>query len=206
MVNELSERARKDVIARAEAEMNDAEAQYRQALFRLNAYQNSSGIFDPGAQASETGTLLTQLMAKKLQIDSRLYVLRKSDVEQSPAVEQLKRAEESLSKQIGELRGKLAASETANDNLSKALTRFSQLDTERTLARGLYEAASRNLARARAEALRKSIYVTVFDPPAVPQESLYPRTFATPFLILLGLSVAWAIGTLGWASIEDHRL
>lgn len=206
MVNKLSVRAQHDVIDQANKEVVKAEAEYRSALSELNSYQNSSGIFDPTARATEAGTLLTQLMQQKFSIDTRLYVLRKSSVKNSPAMQQLQRTEASLADQIDELRGKLAATSTENDNLSSSLKKFSELETQLTIAQTLYQTASDNLSKARTEALQKSVYVTVFDEPAVPETSLYPRTFATPFELLIVLSVAWAVCMLIWASVEDHRL
>ena len=73
------------------------------------------------------------------------------------------------------------------------------------LASELYAAARRNLSQAQVDAIRKAVYVTVFVPPTLAQESRYPRRIAMPLLILLGLSVVWGVGALAWASIEDHR-
>ena len=206
LVNELAERSRRDVVARATAEVEQRGTEYRKTLTDLNLYQNSSGILSPQDRASETGTLLTALMAQKLSIDSRLFVLRQSVDDNAPTVKQLQNAHSSLDKQIAELRGQLAAEGSVDQNLSNALNKFSTLETERVVAEGLFEAARRNLESARAEAARKSVYLTVFVDPTVPVESRFPRRVEFPILLLLGLFVVWAIVMLAWASIEDHRL
>lgn len=206
LINELSERARVDIVARAQGEVEKTERNYRKVLSDVNIYQNASGILDPTAQAGETGALLLSLMSKKLEIDSRLFVVSKSMAEEAPSVQQLKRTQTSLQDQIDKLRAELANSRTAGDNLSNTLKRFSELETDRMLASGLYEAARQNLASAQTEAISKSVYVTVFVPPAVPEESRYPARVFTPLMILLGLTIGWAIMALAWASVEDHML
>ncbi len=206
LINELSERARVDIVARAQNEVQKTEGNYRKVLSDLNAYQNASGILDPTAQAGETGALLLKLMADKLEVDSRLFVISNSMADDAPSVQQLKRTQTSLQDQIDKLRSELANSRTAGDNLSNALKRFSELETDRMLAAGLYEAARENLASAQTEAISKSVYVTVFVPPAMPEESRYPARVVTPLMILLGLAIGWAIMALAWASVEDHML
>lgn len=205
LANELSARARGDYVRRAEQEAGERRDSYRKALDQLNALQNSTAILDPQLRATETGTLLTRLLAEKLDIDARLFVFEQQAATDSPTVRQLRRTQEVLQGQIEDLRAQLADSGTANDNLSNAFRRFSELETDRMLASELYAAARRNLAQAQVDAIRKAVYVTVFVPPALAEESRYPERTAMPLLILLGLSVAWGICALAWASVEDHR-
>jgi capsular polysaccharide transport system permease protein len=205
LANELSARARADYVRRAEQEVSERREGYRTALDQLNALQNRTAILDPKLRATETGTLLTNLLAEKLDVDARLFVLEQQAATDSPTVRQLRRTQEALKDQIENLRAELANSGTAADNLSSAFRRFSELETDRVLASELYAAARRNLAQAQIDAIRKAVYVTVFVPPALAGESRYPRRIAMPLLILIGLGVAWGVGALAWASVEDHR-
>jgi capsular polysaccharide transport system permease protein len=205
LANEISMRARTDYVARAEQEVGERQIGYRQALERLNELQNRTAILDPRMQATETGTLLTGLLAQKLEIDARLFVLEQHSATDSPTVRQLRRAQDALKGQIDDLRSQLASSGTADDNLSNSFRRFAELETDRILASELYAVARRNLAQAKVDAIRKAVYVTVFVPPALAEESRYPRRIAMPLLILIGLGVAWGVGVLFWASVNDHR-
>lgn len=206
LANELSIRARTDYVGRAEQEVDERRTDYRAALNRLNELQNRTAILDPKMRATETGTLLTNLLSEKLDIDARLFVLEQQAATDSPTVRQLRRAQDALVSQIGNLRAQLANNGTADENLSGTFRRFEELETDRILASELYAAARRNLARAKVDALRKAIYVTVFVPPALAEESRYPRRIAMPLLILLGLGVAWGVGMLAWACVDDHRI
>lgn len=206
LINELSERAQRDVIARFGKEVDRTAALYKASLAKMNEYQNSSGFLSPEAQATQMGKLLAGLLERKLEIDSRLFVLRQSLAEDSPAYQQLNVTKQSLEEQLQKLQQQIADSRTADENMSRSLLRFSQLETDRRVAEGLYQIARKNFETAQAEALRKALYVVVFVEPNVPQEALYPHRLATPLLILLALTVGWVTIALAWASVEDHRL
>lgn len=206
LANELSLRHRADYVERAEREAGERQADYRAALGRLNSLQNSTSILDPRLRATETGALLTRLVGEKLDIDARLFVLEQQSATDSPTVRQLRRAQDALRSQIAALRAGLADKGTADANLSDAFRRFEELETDRLLASQLYAAARRNLSQAKIDALRKGIYVTVFVPPGLAEESRHPRRVALPLLILLGLVVTWGVAMLVRASVEDHRI
>ena len=109
-------------------------------------------------------------------------------------------------KQIADLRGKLTSTNGGGKTLASSLAKFEQLDLQRQFAEKLYTLAQADLDRARLRAERQSIYLTVFVPPSLPEESRYPRRVAFPILIFLGLAIVWSIGAMIVASVEDHRL
>ncbi|WVT77569.1 capsule biosynthesis protein (plasmid) [Sinorhizobium chiapasense] len=206
LVNELSARAQHDLTARFEAEVNRTAESYRRSLAALNDFQNTAGMLAPEARATETGTLLTGLLARKLELDSRIFVLKESNAQSSPAHQQLVLASKNLETQIEELRNDLAGNSKTDENMASAIQTFSRLETDRRVAESMYEVARKNLETAEAEAMRKAVYLVVFVPPTIPEDSLYPHRFSTPLLLALALTASWLTLALIWASIEDHRL
>lgn len=206
LINELSERAQKDVANRFGKEVERTGEIYRTALLALNDFQNSSRLLSPEAQATETGKLLAGLLQKKLEIDSRLFVLKQTNVENSPSYQQLTLHKQSVEEQIEKLHTELTGTKEADANLAQSLVRYSQLETDRRVAESLYEIARKNLDTAQAQAVRQVLYIVVFVSPNVPQDSLYPHRISTPLLVLLALTIGWTIIALIWASVEDHRL
>ncbi|MCK3780795.1 capsule biosynthesis protein [Ensifer sesbaniae] len=206
LINELSDRVQRDVTERFADEVKRATENYQKTLIALKNFQNTTGILTPEARATEAGSLLAGLLSRKLELDTRLFVLKESDAESSPARQQLVFASRGLEAQIDKLRAELAGNTSADENIASAITSFAALETDRRVAENLYEVARRNLETAQAEAMRKALYIVVFVPPTVPQESLYPHRLSSPLLLLLALSVAWATFALIWASVEDHKL
>jgi capsular polysaccharide transport system permease protein len=204
LINELSERSRNDMIASALVEVERAGKTYGSALIALNRYQQQSGLLSPEDQAAETGKLLTGLLARKLDLDSRLFVIQQSNGSDSPTYRQLVLGRNSVDTQIEEMRSQLTGTE--NRSFANALLEFSRLETDRMVAERLYEVTRRNYEMTLVAAMRKALYLTVFVQPRLPEEALYPRRFMTPLLVLFGAFVLWALMSLIWASVEDHRL
>ncbi|NTF41623.1 capsule biosynthesis protein [Rhizobium sp. AC27/96] len=204
LINELSERARNDIVRSMKADVEKSGKAYGDTLIALNQFQNASGLLSPQTQAKDSGTLLTGLLAQKMEFETRLFVMRQSNAEKSPTYQQLTLAKDSLDAQIEKMKSELTGPENAS--LAKALLEYSRLDTERMIAEKLYESSQKNYDAVLAEALRKTLYLAVFVKPVLPEESIFPRRVSTPLIILLGLIVTWATLSLIWASVEDHRI
>ncbi|MFK0163910.1 capsule biosynthesis protein [Rhizobium sp. NPDC090279] len=204
LINELSERARNDIVQSMKADVQKSGKAYGDTLMALNQFQNASGLLSPQTQAKNSGTILTGLLAQKLEFETRLFVMRQSNAQNSPTYQQLNLAKDSLDAQIEKMRSELTGPENAS--LAKALLDYSRLETDRMIAEKLYESAQKNYDSVLAEALRKTLYIAVFVKPVLPGESIFPRRVSTPLIILLGLIVTWATLSLIWASVEDHRI
>jgi len=204
LINELSERARSDIVRSMKADVEKSGKAYGDTLIALNQFQNASGLLSPQTQAKNSGTLLTGLLAQKMEFETRLFVMRQSNAENSPTYQQLNLAKDSLDTQIDKMKAELTGPENAS--LAKALLDYSRLDTDRMIAEKLYESSQKNYDAVLAEALRKTLYLAVFVKPVLPEESIFPRRVSTPLIILLALLVTWATLSLIWASVEDHRI
>lgn len=204
LINELSERARNDIVQSMKADVQKSGKAYGDTLIALNQFQNASGLLSPQAQAKNSGAILTGLLAQKLEFETRLFVMRQSNAQNSPTYQQLNLAKESLEAQIEKMRAELTGPENAS--LAKSLLEYSRLETDRMIAEKLYESSQKNYDAVLAEALRKTLYLAVFVKPVLPDESIFPRRVSTPLIILLALVVAWATLSLIWASVEDHRI
>lgn len=204
LINELSERARNDIVQSMKADLEKSGKTYSDALLALNQFQHTSGLLSPEAQAKDSGAILTGLLAQKLDFETRLFVMRQSNADGSPTYQQLSLAKDSLDAQIDKMKSGLTGPENAS--LAKALLEYSRLDTDRMIAQKLYESSQKNYDTVLAEALRKTLYLAVFVRPTLPEEAMFPRRISTPLIILLALTVAWATLSLIWASVEDHRV
>lgn len=204
LINEMSVRARNDLLSSVRKEVEMAGKVYGDALAGLSQFQQESGVLSPEAQAQETGKLVAKLLAEKLEVETRQFVARQSSATDSPTYQQLTLARESLDGQIGRLQSQLTGA--ANENLAKALLRYSELETNRMVAEKLYEVSRQAYDSALAETLRKALYVVVFVHPTLPEKSLYPLRIFSPLMTLLGLAVLWSTLLLAWASVEDHRI
>lgn len=204
LVNEMTQRAREDMVGSFRQEVKRTGELYQSALANLNRFRQESGLLSPEMQAQETGKLLTGLLAQKMELESRLFVIQQSNGSNAPAFKQMQLARESLDQQIESLRGEMTGGE--DSSLANVINNYSRVETDRLVTEKLYEAARNAYDLALNAAMRKALYLTVFVQPSLPQESLYPKRISSPLMIFLVLLASWTTLALIWASVEDHRL
>lgn len=206
LVNSISLRARADAMRRAEEEVRRADGSMRLALADLAHFRDAEGIIDPVKSADLTGQLLLELKQEKSKLETELFIASRSTGAEAPGVQSLRARLESVDAQIARLRAELAGKDQSSKNLAAALARFEELEVKRQFAEAMYSFARDGLDRARIAAERQTIYVTVFVPPAMPEEVSYPLRLTFSALIVIGLTIAWATCAMICASIMDHRL
>jgi capsular polysaccharide transport system permease protein len=206
LVNRISDRARRDAMAMSEQEVRRAYEMTQSALADMRSFRDSAGIIDPIQTGTEIGKLLIPLLTEKIRLESELFVASRNLDDDAPTIRALKIRLESTEQQIADLRGKLTSTDSGGKTLAASLAKFEELDIQRQFAEKLYAIAQADLDQARQRANRQSVYLTVFVPPSLPEESRYPRRVAFPILIFLGLTILWSIAVMTLASVEDHRL
>lgn len=206
LVNEVSARARNDAMKRAEGEVRRYENQVRSALVDLRKFRDSEGIISPVESATSTSKLLLALLSEKIRAQSELFVALRALSADAPTVRTLKVQVESLDKQIDEMKSKLTGNTPESRTISSSLVKFEELELKRIFAEKLYTMAQNALERARVRAEQQNIYISVFVPPALPEDAENPKRVALSFLIPIILLVIWGILALTAAAVEDHRL
>lgn len=205
MIDALSERAKNDIVKRAESEVVKNLAEYQKTLETLRNYQNEVGILDPLSRARTVSSVIVSLIERKLEAEAALSTRKQSGVGNSSVSNQLEKLIKALDDQISIQRAALTTTSDKNDQLSERLIEFSRLETQRLVAESIYEAAIRNLDTANSTALRRTTFLAVFSPAHVPQESQHPRRFSAWLVIFMGFLTLWVIVTLLLASVDDHR-
>lgn len=205
LVNEISRKARQDVLRTAEEEVLNTNATLRSTLVELQRTRDSEGMLDPRWAAEETGKLLFQLMAHRARLESDVYVASRSLGRDTPNVRQLTARLEITNQQIESLKAAVAGDSTSATNIASSLRKFEELEIKRLLAEKLLSMAEDGLERARIRAERQNLYFMVFMAPSLPVEALLPKRVAYSFIVPLGFLVAWGILMLLWKTIEDHR-
>jgi capsular polysaccharide transport system permease protein len=205
LANSISARARADAMRRAENEVRRSEGLVVAALADLRAFRDKEGLIDPVASATSTGALLTSVLAEKIKLQNNLFVATRAMSAEAPTVQSLKTRLEELDHQIDDLKSKLTGAAAGAPSIAGVLGQFEALELQRGFAEKLYEMSQDDFERARQNAEAQNIYVSVFDPPALPEEAKYPERFALSLLIPVGLAMVWGIFALIGAAINNHR-
>jgi capsular polysaccharide transport system permease protein len=206
LVNEVSAHARADAIKLAEAEVGSAEGRVVSSLTDLRAFRDKAGFIDPTKQATAAGALLTELLSKKIKLQTEYFVATRAMSPEAPTLQSLKSRLEALDQQIAEQKAELTNADEGAKSLASLLPKFEELELRHRLAEKLYGLAQDGLERARLRGESRSLYVTVFVPPAEPQEARFPERVSLSLVISGALFVLWGICALTAAIIEDHRI
>lgn len=205
LANSISARARDDAMKRAESEVRRSEVKVVAALADLRAFRDKQGMIDPVSAATSTGALLANVLAEKIKVQNNLFVAVRAMSEDAPTVQAMKTRLEGLDRQIDDLKGKLTGGAAGAATIAGVISQFEQLELQRQFAEKLYQMAEDGLERARQKAEAQNIYVTVFVPPALPQEAKFPERLSLSLLTPIGLAIVWGIFALIGAAVDDHR-
>ncbi|SON54431.1 Vi polysaccharide export inner membrane protein VexD [Hartmannibacter diazotrophicus] len=205
LANTVSKRARDDLVQRVEIEVRQAEGAVRKALGDLQKYREDVGYIDPVKTATMNGQLLLQLLGEKIRLESEYFVSSRMTSENAPGLKSKRALLQTVTDQIDKLKASLTGSADTNDSIAASLVRYETLELHRVFAEKLLSSSQDALERAKRKADRQQIYISVFVPPSLPEESGYPQRLAMSFIIPVSLMVVWGIFALLVATIDDHR-
>jgi capsular polysaccharide transport system permease protein len=207
MIDKISEKAKRDLVARGELDVTKSLEEYQRSLNQLKEYQNETGILDPASSARMVSAVIGKLIEQKTELDIGLQALKTAKADDSARARQMQRSIRALDDQIQSRKNSLAGVTNSDGNqLSGNFTEFAQLETRRMVTKALYEATVRNLDTAKSTALKRTTFISVFSASNLPEQAKYPDRFAAWAILSLGLLTLWITATLIWMSIEDHRV
>ncbi len=204
LVNAMSERARRDAMREAEAEVKRTEAMVSAALKEERAYRDRVGWTDPGAQATSASTLLLAAMAERIRLQNDLFVDSRALSSDAPTLVTLKARLDALDGQIVRLRGELTSAADDKGTVAASIAEFESLEIKRIFAEKLYTLSQEALERARQRAERQNVYISVFAPALTPEEARYPERGSLSAIIFAGLLAVWGIVAMTAATVADH--
>jgi capsular polysaccharide transport system permease protein len=205
VVNNLSARARRDTLGHAQADLHQAETRLDTVLARLRAFRDREGVIDPRQTANSTEALAAEIRDALVRAKTRLAILQHYMKGDAPALKLLQERITSLAAQQRSVSGQITSKQATRAHiLSRIMTSYEELESERRFAETAYQHALQALDRARRDADRQQIYLATFIEPSLPEESLYPRRLVSIGLVFLVAFSIWAIGGLVVQSIRDH--
>jgi capsular polysaccharide transport system permease protein len=206
VANEVSARAREDVMKSAEREVAKSEENVEASLADLRVFREKAGFIDPKSQAESVGRLLEELISQRIRLQTEYEVSSHAMSPEAPTLQSLKARLDQLDIQIAAEKAKLTSQSKDPKALANVLPQYEELLVRNTFATKLYSLAADGLERARLRAEAQTIYINVFVPPALPQDALFPERFTSSGLIALALLILWGIAALVAALVEDHKL
>lgn len=203
VTNAVSQKARADILQQAQDEMTKAEQKLSLSLQNLRDFRQKSGVIDPKLQLEDLAHTLEDLREERFRRETDYKVALQQMSPSAPTLQSLKARLDQLDTQIATQKQRVAGGPEA---LSHILPTYEELAMRSSFAAKLYDLAAEGLERARLRAEAQMVYMTVFVPPALPQEATYPQRFVSSALLALALTILWGVFALLAALVADHRL
>ncbi len=201
LVNELSDRARRDAISFAEAELARAREQAQGAALALATFRDREGVIDPELQVSAGLQMISKLQDQLIAAQTQLLQLQ-TYTPRASQIPFLRTQIRSLEREIGDQTTQLAG---GSGSLSSASVRYQELKLASEYAEKQLAISLSAYQEAQAEARRKQAYVERISSPSLPDDAAYPRRIRNILAtFVLGL-LAWGVASMLLVGIREHR-
>ncbi len=202
-INEVGQKIARDDIAFVEGELNRAREQLSAAQQDLLRFQNANNLLDPEATGAAQQEMISGLRSSIVQLETQESTLQSflnADASELVSVRERLRA---LRSQLEKEQAKLTSAEQRT--LNEIGVEFQQRKLTVEFASELYRTAIESLEQARVEAYRKLKHLVVVQAPVLPEEAEYPRRLYNILTVFVLLSLAYGIGIMIWATVQEHR-
>jgi capsular polysaccharide transport system permease protein len=210
LVNELSERARKDAVLVASQEVERMENRLRRSNEPLRAFREKRQDIDPSQTAQANLQRLSSIQTQINEARARLVTQRSYMTSDAPpvlhTVNQIKALEEQMKLERDRLGTGAGSTPSSTGTLSGAVDDYQGLLLEQDFAQKAYVSALSSLERARITADQQQRYLGTFVPPRKPESAIYPRRVLSIVIFVFLNIVIWAIGVLAVYAIRDHAV
>jgi capsular polysaccharide transport system permease protein len=200
LINRMNDRARRDTVDMAEADVRRAEKRVADAQLAITQYRLKTKDLDPRAQATTSYTLVGQL---SLQLANAQAQLRQLEIASpaSPQLAPLRGSVAALQAQVDRENARLTG---RGDSAALQLSEYERLQLEQQFATMALTSATASLETARQTAARQQLYLEEIVAPQLPDYPIYPRRLLDIALVLLFSSLIYGISWLVSASVREH--
>lgn len=201
LINRMNERAAKDMVQFARAEVDAAAAKAKDAAAALAAYRKSNTVFDPDRQSALQLQQVTTLQAQLFSTQTQLSQLQ-AIAPQNPQIPVLKTNIAAVEKQIQEATGGVTG---GKGSLSDKAANYTRLQLDSQFADKQLASAMAALENARAEAQRKQLYLERLVQPNQPDVAVEPKRLKRIFEIFALGMLVWGVLSLVLAGVREHH-
>jgi capsular polysaccharide transport system permease protein len=204
LVNDLSTRARRDTMTRAEAEVRRAQDLVQTAIADMRTFRDKEGMISPTVTAESTSALLLVTMSERIRVQGEYTTASRVMSPGAPPLASLKARLDAADQEIEKLRSQLTGS--GSKTVASSIARYEELELQRQFAEKIFVMSQDALERARQIAERQSVFLTAFVPPYLPEEAQFPKRLHYSLLIPICLLLIWGIFAMLAATIRDHQV
>ena len=200
LVNKMNDRIYQDAVKVSSDQVDVSQKRLIEAQIKLTDFRNRELMIDPGSSSTVILSVVQQLSASLAETQTQFNEMRAASP-LNPQLSNIQRRADALKEQIVSERSRIS---NASDGLANKTAVFERLSLEREFAKQSLAAANAALDTARAEAMRKQLYLERVVEPNLADFAQAPASLRWIFTILganlLTVLIAWLFIT----GIREH--
>lgn len=207
LINNLSAEAREDATSFTRRELDRAEDRLSAARQDLTTYRLRNQIVDPSATLAAQMGILTNLQTELANALVQRSLLEKTSSQTDPRSAEVNRRIDALTAQIEQEQEKFGSGGVGpgGEDYANLFADYEKLFTEQTFAEESYRAAMVAHDSALAKAQMRSRYLAIHVQPTRAEKSMFPDRPITLMVLIVFVTLAWAVGLLVYYSIRDRQ-
>ena len=209
LVNELSTKARLQLISNAQSEVTRTEDRLVVARQAVAVFRDREQTANPTMIAESDQAILQSIETTLIELKSRRASLLSTVDLTSPSVRVLDRQIASYAAELQQKRRGIGSGGQGNGDdrtLTTQLTEYNALSLEQEFAEKAYTSALASLETSQAEARKQERYFAIAVEPDIPEIALYPLRVINVIIAFFVLCVVWLIGYLVVQAVRDHTV
>ncbi|GAC1553165.1 MAG: hypothetical protein NVS2B5_11380 [Beijerinckiaceae bacterium] len=204
LVNDLSQRSRRDALQQAQKELGRAEAQLKGATAGMREARDSEGVLDATASAEAVNKVITTLRLELARAQQQIAGQGGSVSADAPQVRVLNSRIQTLEQQIGKYENQLADRHQGGESLADSKSHLDLKQTEISVALQRYVLASASFETARVDLETQHAYLVSFLKPMLAVKATYPKRWWSWALIAVPTLLGWVMLAAAAFLIRDH--
>jgi len=208
LINNLNARMRSDTVLASERDMQSAAQRLGHARVQMEYIRNAKGVLNVNETGKALSGLVSGLQSDLLQAERDYQTELRYVAEDAPQMRVMKTRISAMRSQLEDMKAKLTKTENTaaadDEALSGKMTKFDELGLEERIAEKRYAQTVAAVEAARMMSERRMLYLHEIVPPALPEESTYPKRWLIAAMTFLASIVAWTGAVAGLAFARNH--
>ena len=175
VVNDVNTRIWRDVIATAQANLDNAKDQLQKARDKLLIARNQTGVLSVEGSSTVITNLISSVQKERIDLQQKYDALLGTVSADAPQMRVLKREIDSKQKQIDQLNSQVAGQNKSEQNLADVSVDMSQRELEQSLAEQQFATSMKTLEQVKFVSKQQLLYLDTFLAPSLPDEAEYPQ-------------------------------
>lgn len=201
-INQINNRAQKDLIEFALKNKNQAEIKLKEAATKLSRYRTEHGIFDVKSQGDLHFAIISKIQDELINVRAQQEQLRVLSP-QNPQLITLKAREKILKEEYDNQVQSIFGVTT--DSISNQVYEYQNLVLENEIAQKQLTSEIISLENAKTQSQKQQLYLDVITKPSTPDLADEPKRWYNIISTIIISLILYGIINLLLASIREHR-